>query len=637
MSNSTHTYGTSSNLTEKTFARAYKVTFDGNGATTNSKTSQTATYSFKNWNTKSNGSGTSYDDQASVSTLTTTAGGTVNLYAQWTSASVTLPTASQCKRTGYTLLGFSTSNSATSASYSPGASYTPTAAITLYAVWQINSYTVTLAKGTGISSVSGAGTYNYGASVAIKATVSTGYTWSKWTGTKETTTQNYTFTMPANNVSNTATATLNTYTISYTLNGGSVATANPTSYNVTTATFTLNNPTKTGYTFSGWTGTGLSSASTSVSVTKGSTGNRSYTATWTANTNTPYKVKHWKQNIDTATTQDSTNYTLATTENLTGTTGASVTPTRKTYTGFTSPSGSAITIAADGSSELNYYYTRNSYTLSLAKGTGISSVSGAGTYHYEKSVTINATVSAGYSWKEWTGGKATTTKSYTFKMPANNVSNTANATAHVLTVNYYAGGATNGTLSSTNLTTSQLNGTSLLLTQTGNYGENFNKVDGSPGLVDYNNSSYLSLRKTGYSVQSGSEWKNKSNGKICDQGGTGNQTVTTVAIAEAFGVKTDLQNGNVSIDVEVNWQPNIYTITLDNRSATSAGTQTLYLKYNTGWYSNSGATTSINSITCPTKTGYTFGGYYTSTGGSGTQIIDSSGNMGIAIRKIIIK
>ncbi len=75
--------------------------------------------------------------------------------------------------------------------------------------------------------------------------------------------------------------TKDSYTISYDLAGGTVATANPTTYAVDTATFTLNNPTKAGYTFAGWTGTGLSSASTSVSIAKGSTGNRSYTATWT--------------------------------------------------------------------------------------------------------------------------------------------------------------------------------------------------------------------------------------------------------------------------------------------------------------------------------------------------------------------
>jgi len=72
------------------------------------------------------------------------------------------------------------------------------------------------------------------------------------------------------------------YDLTYDLDGGSVASANPTTYNVATATFTLNNPTKTGYTFKGWSGTGLTGDSnTSVSVAVGSTGARSYTANWT--------------------------------------------------------------------------------------------------------------------------------------------------------------------------------------------------------------------------------------------------------------------------------------------------------------------------------------------------------------------
>ncbi len=73
------------------------------------------------------------------------------------------------------------------------------------------------------------------------------------------------------------------YSISYNLNSGSVS-GNPTSYNIETAAFTLKNPSRTGYTFTGWSGTGLSgSANTSVTVAKGSTGNRSYTANWSAN------------------------------------------------------------------------------------------------------------------------------------------------------------------------------------------------------------------------------------------------------------------------------------------------------------------------------------------------------------------
>ena len=73
------------------------------------------------------------------------------------------------------------------------------------------------------------------------------------------------------------------YTISYTLNGGSISGSYPTSYNIETNTFTLKNPTRSGYTFTGWTGSNGSTKQTSVSIAKGSTGNKSYTANWQVN------------------------------------------------------------------------------------------------------------------------------------------------------------------------------------------------------------------------------------------------------------------------------------------------------------------------------------------------------------------
>ncbi len=73
------------------------------------------------------------------------------------------------------------------------------------------------------------------------------------------------------------------YTITYNLNGGSISGSYPTSYNIETATFTLKNPTRSGYTFTGWTGSNGTNKQTSVSITKGSTGNKSYTANWQVN------------------------------------------------------------------------------------------------------------------------------------------------------------------------------------------------------------------------------------------------------------------------------------------------------------------------------------------------------------------
>lgn len=76
-----------------------------------------------------------------------------------------------------------------------------------------------------------------------------------------------------------------TYSISYNLNGGSIS-GQKTSYNVTTDSFTLPTPTRTGYTFTGWTGSNGNTPQKSVTIAKGSTGNKSYTANWELNTYT---------------------------------------------------------------------------------------------------------------------------------------------------------------------------------------------------------------------------------------------------------------------------------------------------------------------------------------------------------------
>jgi len=72
------------------------------------------------------------------------------------------------------------------------------------------------------------------------------------------------------------------FTITYNLDGGTVATANPTTYTSASSDITLNNPTREGWTFTGWTGTGLNGAQMTVTIAEGSTGHRHYTATWTA-------------------------------------------------------------------------------------------------------------------------------------------------------------------------------------------------------------------------------------------------------------------------------------------------------------------------------------------------------------------
>ena len=112
-----------------------------------------------------------------------------------------------------------------------------------------------------------------------------GYNFAGWTGTglSEPTKTVTIAKGSTENRSYTATWTVITYTISYDLAGGTVAIANPEEYTIETTTFTLNNPTREGYSFDGWTGTDFTEPTKTLTIAKGSTGDRSYTANWTRN------------------------------------------------------------------------------------------------------------------------------------------------------------------------------------------------------------------------------------------------------------------------------------------------------------------------------------------------------------------
>ena len=92
----------------------------------------------------------------------------------------------------------------------------------------------------------------------------------------------------------------------------------------------------------------------------------------------------------------------------------------------------------------------------------------------------------------------------------------------------------------------------------------------------------------------------------------------------------DVNPSNLITDtLTANWTANPYSITLNGNSATTQNTATIYTTYNTNLYLDSARTkvmtTSANAITIPNRTGYTFGGYYSGSGGTGTQYITASG------------
>ena len=109
----------------------------------------------------------------------------------------------------------------------------------------------------------------------------TGYTLSGYTLTSGGgSVSGFTYTFGSSSGTIKANWTAISYSITYNLDGGSIS-GQKTSYTIETSTFTLQTPIKAGYTFSGWTGSNGTTPQTSVTITKGSTGNKTYTANWT--------------------------------------------------------------------------------------------------------------------------------------------------------------------------------------------------------------------------------------------------------------------------------------------------------------------------------------------------------------------
>ena len=162
------------------------------------------------------------------------------------------------------------------------------------------------------------------------------------------------------------------YAITYDLAGGSLpdGKTNPETYTIESDTIVLNNPTRTGYTFAGWTGTGLSGPMQKVTIPKGSTENKEFTATWTPITyNISYdldggKIEGSSRNPTTYTVEDN-NITL-------------INPTKKGYNfaGWTGSNGNtpetSVTINTGSTGDRSYKanWTPHKYTLNLNPNDG---------------------------------------------------------------------------------------------------------------------------------------------------------------------------------------------------------------------------------------------------------------------------
>lgn len=210
----------------------------------------------------------------------------------------------------------------------------------------------------------------------------------------------------------------------------------------------LSSVSRTGYTFAGWKCSldgKVYNAGDTYTITEGTSKlDVTFTAQWKANSNTKYTVEHYTMNLDRK------NYTLRDSETFYGTTDKSVTPVVKNYKGFTSPKTQTVNVNGDGSTVIRYYYTRNTYTLTVnPKDTtwkdGDNSYTNPVkfTLQYEETKPIADPTKTGYHLDHWSinpDNAGSTIKNRTFTMGYEDTTISPVMTANTIEIRYDANG-----------------------------------------------------------------------------------------------------------------------------------------------------------------------------------------------------
>ena len=149
-------------------------------------------------------------------------------------------------KTGYTLDGWYTDKDCTTAYYF---SSKVTGDITLYAKWNINSYTVSFDSNGGSSVATQSATYNTAASKPADPS-KTGFTFAGWFTDKDGKNAYDFSSKVTGDITLYAKWNINSYTVSFDSNGGSSVAAQSVTYN--TAASKPEDPSRKGYTFAGW-------------------------------------------------------------------------------------------------------------------------------------------------------------------------------------------------------------------------------------------------------------------------------------------------------------------------------------------------------------------------------------------------
>lgn len=440
-------------------------------------------YTFEGWNTEADKTGTHYNNQDLIKNLTSTKDTIISLYAEWSPNSYTIkldanaPEGSIVEGTmndvsmifdepkslplnmysveGYTFDGWNTKADGSGIKFDNGDSVNNIATsgnIILYGTWKPNSYIIQFNKNGGEGSMSDL-EMTYGESKSLTKSLFTkeGYTFDGWntkidqTGThfsdedlvKNITSENHGIVVLYSEWK------ANTYIIRPNSNAPTDSTSQGSMEDILMTydipkDLTENKFSAAGYIFDSWNtkadGSGTKINDKAIINNLGTTGIVELYAQWIPGNNTPYTIIHKKMNVDGVT------YTEADRDELTGKTHSEVTPNVKEYYGFTAPTTQKISIAADGSTVLEYLYTRNKYTLTINDAEYVEDDK-SGEYYYEEQISLTAKERENYKFTGWSNGEAN--KTIIITIPGNiTIKPTYEYNAYVITLNPNGGGVT---------------------------------------------------------------------------------------------------------------------------------------------------------------------------------------------------
>ena len=535
-------------------------------------------YSFSGWIGNANGSGSSYSNKQTVSKLSATPNGKVTLYAKWTPVTY---------KVYYTLFGSNATLARTYNIESPTFTlHTPSYEGYTFKGW---------VGGIDMSDreVHGKTYDNPTANVSIEKG-SYGDHFFRAIFAK-----NHQYDEDKNVVDEVYVASskpketyygTNAYRITYELNGGSISGEKSfyTADDVKSGSYTPPIPTRTGCTFLGW---------TPASIPQNHTGNVTFTASWKANN---LGTISYELNGGSITGQK-TSYTADDYGYI------PPVPTRANYS-FTGWNPSSIPYDSTGNISFTASWSANkvgtiSYNLNGGTITSQKTEYTVEDYGYTPPIPKKD----GYTFTGWSPeGIADGSKG--------NVMFTANWKPNILTIQYH----TNGADKLSDLNTTFDPATDIV------FASSVNKYDGiyDASAVGGNSQNGLKdagwLKKTGYHLINGNNWRVSSNGTIVDAE-TSFNGFTGADIAKFLGVLDTFKYGDVTVDLVPEWSANIYTVKYD-KNAPSGTTVSGTTSDSTHTY-NTDKTLTANGYSI---NNYKFLSWNTKKDGSGTSYTDGA-------------